>query len=168
MGKITLLILSLPAHIIPPAGYWDARLARQPFFKMLSLPASAPLSGIIAGRARSLLGQAVCQMALWHGHLARSCVIIIRRLAVSSALCPQVFEPRSRALSRLLVGSVHSSLPNISCSGQRLRRFFAERGLPEFAQSFRRVSPVPPLPLTQTVRQFLYVHAFENRGICKP
>ncbi len=44
------------------------------------------------------------------------------QVALSSALCPQVFEPRSQTFSWLLVGSVNLGLPNISCSGQRLRR----------------------------------------------
>jgi len=45
LGKIALLILSLPAHGIPPAGFWAARLARQELVRVLNLPASAALSG---------------------------------------------------------------------------------------------------------------------------
>jgi hypothetical protein len=44
-----------------------------------------------------------------------------------------------------------SKWPNISSSGQRLRRSFAERDLPEIVRKFTRVSPGPPLPLSIAV-----------------
>ncbi len=56
-------------------------------------------------------GAAIRQAAIWHGHLARSCVIIIVVFAVSSAPCPQVCEPRPQTFSWLLVGSVNSRRP---------------------------------------------------------
>jgi len=151
LGKIALLILSLPAHGIPPAGFWAARLARQELVRVLNLPASAALSGIVAVLARSLLGQAVCQTAFWRSHFARSCAIIIGRcgcifralLAGFRAALPGIF---------VAVGGFRSfQAPNISSSGQRLRRFFTGRGLPGFAQAFRRASPSLPLPLSIAV-----------------
>ena len=56
--------------------------------------------------------------------------------------------------------------PNTGCSGQRLgfgtakehrllnhQPLLCGRGLPAKAQSFRLVSPAPPLPLSQSVRR---------------